>query len=311
MEDMMAQSNLIMALAKVIIAAAWADGKISNQEVNSLKDLLFRLPDMTARDWAELDIYLESPVAEGERARLVADLQDALGSRADKALARSALEDVLEADGAISPEEEQVLEQIEHALQDVNVSIFGKLGRLVSGPMSRRADGFERVPNREIHIDDFMKNKIFYNVQRRLQESGNADHTPEKVLRKLSLAGGLMARVAYVDQDVNEAEIDHMVGALQEHWGISEQEARLVAEVAVSEIAKNLDYYRLSREFFEITSEKERQQFLDVLFDVAGGDGLATHNEIEEIRRISKMLKLTHRQFIDAKLKLPSERRET
>lgn len=307
----MAKSNLIMALAKVIIAAAWADGKISNQEVNSLKDLLFRLPDMTARDWAELDIYLESPVDEVERARLVADLQDALGSRADKALAMSALEDVLKADGAISPEEEQVLEQIEHTLQDVNVSIFGKLERLVSGPVSRRADGFERAPNREIHIDDFMKNKIFYNVQRRLQETGNAAHAPEKVLRKLSLAGGLMARVAYVDRDVNDAEIEHMVEALQEHWQVSEQEARLVAEVAISEIAKNLDYYRLSREFFEITSEKERQQFLDVLFDVAGGDGFATHKEIEEIRRISKMLKLTHRQFIDAKLKLPSERRET
>jgi len=191
------------------------------------------------------------------------------------------------------------------------VSIFGKLGRLVSGPMSRRADGFERASNREIHIDDFMKNKIFYNVQRRLEETGYSGHASEEVLRKLSLAGGLMARVAYVDREVNEAEVDHMVAALQEHWGIPDQEAQLVAEVAISEIAKNLDYYRLSREFFEVTSEKERQQFLDVLFDVAGGDGFATHKEIEEIRRISKMLKLTHRQFIAAKLKLPSERRET
>jgi uncharacterized tellurite resistance protein B-like protein len=307
----MAQSRLIMALAKVIIAAAWADGKISNEEINSLKDLLFRLPDMTARDWAELDIYTESPVDEKERARLVAELQDALGSRADKALAMSALEDVLRADGAISQEEEAVLEQIEDALQDVNVSIFGKLGRLVSGPVNRRIDGFESAPNREIHIDDFMKNKIFYNVQRRLEESDNAGHAPEKVLRKLSLAGGLMARVAYVDRDVNPAEVEHMVAALQRHWGIPEQEAQLVAEVAISEIAKNLDYYRLSREFFEATSEEERLQFLDVLFDVAAGDGFAAHKEIEEIRTISKMLKLTHRQFIEAKLKLPSELRET
>ena len=30
---------------------------------------------MTASDWAELDIYIESPVGEAERERLLAELQ--------------------------------------------------------------------------------------------------------------------------------------------------------------------------------------------------------------------------------------------
>jgi len=56
----MANENVIKAIAKVMIAAAWVDGEITNDEINSLKDLLFRLPDMTASDWAELDIYRDS-----------------------------------------------------------------------------------------------------------------------------------------------------------------------------------------------------------------------------------------------------------
>ena len=40
----MSDRNLIFTLAKVIIAAAWADGQVSHEEVNSLKDLLFQLP---------------------------------------------------------------------------------------------------------------------------------------------------------------------------------------------------------------------------------------------------------------------------
>ena len=63
---MLATSNIVMPLAKVMIATAWADGTIQNDEINSLKDLLFQLHGMTAADWAELDIYIESPVGEAD-----------------------------------------------------------------------------------------------------------------------------------------------------------------------------------------------------------------------------------------------------
>ena len=46
-------------------------------------------------------------------------------------------------------------------------------------------------------------------------------------------------------------------------------------------------------------------------FAVAGADGYVSYEETEEIRTISKMLKLTYRQFIDAKLKVPRQRRRT
>ena len=69
--------------------------------------------------------------------------------------------------------------------------------------------------------------------------------------------------------------------------------------------------YTLARDFFDTTDEGERVKFLDVLFAVAEGDGFVTYEETEEIRLISKMLKMTHRQFINAKLKIPSERRSS
>ena len=46
-----------------------------------------------------------------------------------------------------------------------------------------------------------------------------------------------------------------------------------------------------------------------MLFAVADGDGRVSYEEIEEVRAIANVLKLTHRQFIDAKLKIPRERR--
>jgi len=302
----MANSKVINALAKVMIAAAWADGSISNDEMNSLKDLLFQLPDMTASDWAELEIYIDSPVGEAERTRLVVELQDALQTPADKSLAVNAIDEMVHADGALSQEEEAVAREIIAAVEDVNVGVFGRMGRLL---VTSRSRAVQDAPNRELYLEDFEKNKIYFNISRRLELDNAEIDLPDRELRKLSLAGGLMARVAYVDRKIQEGEFESMVSAIQTHWKLSDIESALVAEVAVNEIGKDMDYYRLSRGFFENTNEQERVRFLDVLFAVADGDGFVSNAEIEEIRTIATVLKLTHRQFIEAKLKVPGQRR--
>jgi uncharacterized tellurite resistance protein B-like protein len=300
------RSSVIKTLAKVMIATGWVDGGISNEELNSLKDVLFQLPEMTASVWAELEIYLDSPIGEAERTRLVADLLDVLQNSNDKAMALSAIDAMVKADGKLTEKEIAVAQEVKSVIQEANVGVFGRLGSLL---VDRRTETFANAPNRELYLDDYEKNKIFYSISRRLELDENSIAISEKELRKLSLAGGLMARVAYVDREVNEGEFDSMVAAIQKHWGLSDVEAALVAEVAVSEISKELDYYRLSRGFFEKTTEQERVHFLDALFMVANGDGYVSNLETEEIRTISKVLKLTHKQFIDAKLKIPSEQR--
>ncbi len=77
--------------------------------------------------------------------------------------------------------------------------------------------------------------------------------------------------------------------------------AHFLAEVALSKECAELDYYRLIRDFFAITTDNERVLFIHILFDVARSDGEASPEEIEEIRTISKNLKLNHNQFILAK----------
>ena len=305
----MAASNSIMPLAKVLIAAAWADGSIHNDEINNLKDLLFQLHGMTASDWAELDIYIETPVGEAERERLVAELVSSLKTPADRAQALAAIDALASADGAPTAEEQAVAEEIKAAIQQANPGLFGKMGRLLGSSVKHRSQAAAQAPNRELYLDDFTRNKIFYSVSRHLELDGAQIEVPEHELRRLSLAGGLMARVAYVDGDVQEGERETMIQAMRRYLDFPELQAELVAEIAVSEIAKGMDYYRLSREFFKSTSEDERVRFLDVLFAVAAGDGFVSYQETEEIRAIANVQKLTHKQFIDAKLKVPADQR--
>jgi uncharacterized tellurite resistance protein B-like protein len=308
-EELVPRSDAIMALAKVMIAAAWADGAVSIEEMNNLKDLLFQLPEMTASDWADLDIYIETPVGDAERARLVEDLQASLKTSEDKDLALTMIDELVEADGEISADEQTSVDEIKKAVREANVGALGSMGNFLGNSVKRRSKAISSAPNRELYLDDYVKNKVYYSVSRRLELEDTAINIPENELRRLSLAGGLMARVAYVDHDIQEGEFDSMVSAIKGNWELTDVEAALVAETAVSTITKGLDYYRLSRRFFESTTEDERVHFMDALFAVADGDSGVSYEEIEEIRTIAIVLKLTHKQFIDAKLKIPRERR--
>ena len=313
----MSDRNLIFTLAKVIIAAAWADGNVSHEEVNSLKDLLFQLPragrdgslQMTGQEWAKLEMYIDQPIDDAERARLIADLQNALRSPRDRKLVRQALDEMVGIDGVITPDEAAIVTEVKQAIDDVNLNLFLQLGRMVGGAMARRT-AVADAPNRERYFEDFVKNKVFYAVSHRLKVEQSKLHIPEADLRRLSLAGGLMAKVAHVDEDVSEAEFGAMVAALRTHWEVDEETAVFITEVAVSEAAKQLDHHRTVRQFATHTNPEERLHFLDVLFAIAAADGFATHDEIEEIRAIARTLNLTREAFIEAKLKIPRKQRE-
>lgn len=307
----MPEKDLILTLGKVIIAAAWVDGEISLEETNSLKDLLFWVPhagfkqglQITGRDWAMLEMYMQAPVGDAERARLVDELGAALRTSEDRAFALSALDDLIHADGVVADEEVAALAEIKSAIESGNASIFGQLARLIQGPIERRSLTVSNAPNREEFFDDFIKNRVYFVVRQRLNRDEASWNIGDADLRKLSLAGGLLARVARVDKTVTEDEFDAMVQALYAGWDITQDAAAIVAEVAVSEVSADMDYFRLTREFFSNTTEEERTRFLDILFSVAQADGKISHYETEEVRRVSLSLNLTHKQFIDAKLK--------
>jgi uncharacterized tellurite resistance protein B-like protein len=301
------KETLILTLAKVLIAAAWADGEPTHEELNSMKDLLFHLPQLSARQWASLQMYIDSPVSDAERERLLEELSYAIQTPEDRELAQQALDEMLLADGDVSAEEEQIAAEIRATIESVNV---GALSRLVKGMTGRRAQALANAPNREDYLDDYVKNKVYYGVRRRL-DLGEADlQVSDDVLRTLSLAGGIMAQVARVNPQVSDAEVATMVDALQTYWHLDADQAAFVVGVAISETASLMDRYRLAREFASVVGPRERVLFLDVLFAVAAADGVACYDEIEEIRAIAESLKLSHRQFIQAKLTLPRERRE-
>jgi tellurite resistance protein len=120
-------------------------------------------------------------------------------------------------------------------------------------------------------------------------------------LRKLSLAGGMMAQVARENPEITDNEFTAIVEALQQGWAISRAEATFVAEVAISDATTSFDRLRLSREFLKVCEPGEAREFLEVLFKVAAADGTVSDREAEHIRSIARELLLSNKEFAAAR----------
>lgn len=301
----------MLMLAKVLIAAAWADGEISVEEKNCLKDIIFHLLDgaapLTGQDWSLLELYMDSPIDEAERARLVADLQEIISTPEERQFVLDALEQMMMADGVTDADEERIIQEIEEAVAHSEVGFMDGLNRLLGGALQRRSSAVANAPNRERYYDDFLKNKVYYEVNRRLREDGQSLDLSDSELRKLGLAGGLMARIAKVDRVVSDDEQQAMIQLLEQHWQLPTESAVFVVDVAVSALGQTYDYYRMTREFATSTTPEERRRFLVILFLIASADGSVSFEETEEIRLVSRGINLTHQDFINAKLEAQAQ----
>ena len=311
------RDELVESLAKVLIAAAWVDNELTPQEIGCLKDVLYRYygafrsehdagaaqsEDMAKSDnWAQFDMYLEHPIAAEERARLVAELSRDIQSKEEKDLAFSILEQVVEADGKVTASERQAIDDIKTIIDEAGENLFKKAGVIINGALSRRSETLAQAPNREQFLEEYLSNRVYYEVRLRMGVDNSALRIDDIALRKLSAAGGLMARVAKIDRELTEEEIETMKMALEIHWDINHYEAAFVAETALTEVTADLDYTRLTREFVTFTTVAERARFLDVLFTVAAADGLVSPEEVNEIHEIAANLFLSSHSVEEAK----------
>jgi uncharacterized tellurite resistance protein B-like protein len=306
----MADKRFILELGKLLIAAAWADGTLSTTEINGLKELLFQLPDISGEEWMELELYMASPVGEAERQRLLDRVLGGMGSAGDKALALETLEKLMPSGASESDQQREAVQQLRDDLEQGSGGFMEHLRRPFRRMLNLRGEHYSEEHDRESRLEDFIKNTIYFQVTMALRDRGITFDLPDVEIRKLCLAAGLMARVAGVDHVVSSEETMAMGKVLQRRWTLTGEQAQLVAEISHHRIFRGLDSVRLVKRFKELTTRKEREEFLHCLFEVANAADQTSFEEIEEIRSLAQGMDLSHQDFLDAKLAIPREDRK-
>ena len=285
----MAAHGDALALLKVLIAAAWADSRLSQSELNYLKALAQKF-NLNDADWLALEPHLEDPPSEDEVKAFFQDLLSRTATSSGRNEVIRHIERILNADAQITGEEHDFLEQYTLILKEASTVevLIGRMKGLFQ----------KRPPAGLVDLDEFIRNKIFFKLRRRI---GTEQVTPE--MYRLCLLGGLMGIVAQADGEIDPRELEEIRRQLQARGQFETESPEILVSIIEEESVRGLDRARLIGEYTRNIGFEERVEVLDLLFAVAAANGSLTYAELEELRGISSGLGLSHRQYIDAKLR--------
>lgn len=112
---------------------------------------------------------------------------------------------------------------------------------------------------------------------------------------------GLLARVAFADAEISEAEVGSMERLITGHGGLTVEEAQAVVLVARNRTIAlaGADAHLLTRRFNELAGEEDRRHLVDCLYAVAAADDVVAHVEDREVRRVADALLLPAREVLE------------
>ncbi len=305
----MTNRNFILDLGKLMIGIAWIDGQLHQAERNALKELLFVLPDISGEDWMQLELYMTHAVTDAERQDLLDRVLSGIRSSQDTQLILRTLENLVAGDETSQSGESAFFAQIRQDIEGRRTGLFAHLIGPLRRTLRTNASRYQGTSAREDRMEDFIKNTIYFQLTSEMHNQGHTLSIPETEIRKICLAAGLMAHVAWADNDVCHREREAICLGLQQLWKVPKDEARLITDMSRTRIMHGLDLVRLTTGFRAYTTLEERKAFLRCLFAIANAAEQTSHAEIEAIRHIATSLELPHQEFINAKLTIPRHAR--
>lgn len=127
----------------------------------------------------------------------------------------------------------------------------------------------------------------------------------EEKLSKLASISGLLAVVAFADLVIEKSEVLAMKNTLKQWSTLDASECEAISKMA-EEHAKeliDLENHLYANSLNELLSRDEKYYLVESLFEVAASDGAISNVESEQIRSITKGLRLEANLFLAARAK--------
>ena len=141
-------------------------------------------------------------------------------------------------------------------------------------------------------------------LQQLFQSSGAAA-TNDSREHALELAAAvLLVEVSMADFDINSAERQAVFDALSRVFRLNGEELKELAVDAERTVQDATSLHAFTRVINDQCSREEKLKLLEQFWRVAYADGRIDKYEDHRIRRLSDLLHLSHKEFMQAKLKV-------
>jgi uncharacterized tellurite resistance protein B-like protein len=117
----------------------------------------------------------------------------------------------------------------------------------------------------------------------------------------------LCVEIARIDETFSQQELKTLIGILTDKYDLSPQHAHALIAQADKELEESVDLWQFARAINENFSIDEKIDIMEILWRIVYVDGKMEPNEHYLMNKLSNLLRLSHKQMIDAKLKVLRE----
>jgi uncharacterized tellurite resistance protein B-like protein len=135
------------------------------------------------------------------------------------------------------------------------------------------------------------------------REKVTSESEPGQEDRTRIAASVILLEAAYADHKCTEEELDHVIKTLRSDFNLSKVHAEDLLELAHRERSQSVDIFEFTNHINNEFSKEEKKAVLEAVWRVIHSDGLLEKHEDHFARKLTHLLRLTHKDMIDAKLK--------
>jgi uncharacterized tellurite resistance protein B-like protein len=287
-----------LTFLKVLSTIAWADGELSNSELNIIKSF-YRKFKLNSHQISELRSYLAAPIPKKEQDDLFRQLVAELKSSKERKEIIKDLEAMAYADNKIKDEEKELLEQFAKLVAETSISkrSFGKIRNLFKHTILQPAR------EKDHRLNNYFKDTVLRKIEIKTKGGKNKISLDDDQLYFICLLGTLLASVGHADDNFDANEKKALNQQLKDRYSFDKNELSILFEIIEEQAKQGIDKHDIVTEFNRIVSYNDRLNTVDCFFAIAAADGDISHDEMEAIRDITKTMRIPHKAFITSKLK--------
>ena len=136
-----------------------------------------------------------------------------------------------------------------------------------------------------------------------INSKGPSDDGPDNDERTRIAASVILLEAAHADHKCTDDELGHVIETLCSDFDLSRKHAEDLIELAHRERSEAVDLFEFTNHINNEFSREEKKTVLEAVWRIIHIDGYLEMHEDHFVRKLTHLLRLSHKEMIDAKLK--------
>jgi len=114
----------------------------------------------------------------------------------------------------------------------------------------------------------------------------------------------LLLEMSQIDGEFSESERESIISAIKKEYEVDDEYVTEIIETADKELKGSPDLWQFTNLINHNYTEEEKIKIIEMIWHIAYTDGRLDKHEDFLVHKLANLLRLTHRQLIDAKVKV-------